>query len=297
MNNSFLPIFAVNRLNLLKKLQKVEGDFGILATFIESDNFLTLLRKQNKPYFIDSGVFEKREFPLYSSANHPWYLQLACDYIGDRWTRELRLVDKQKFQSLMRGFFDRCDQFEPDYVFAPDIIREPLLSLHLARIAWQEYSSKPRPYQLIGVVQVGEGLYNWQDSFQPRHEALLPHYYSPKSFLASLISVYREIGFQKIALGGLLKAESTMPMGLKFGLSNEQLDELLAWSRPDFVLGGLALSRLEVLRKHRVWADSTNWLWWDARYDRQRFGDRDALQEVLATSSSTDNRNDSYELA
>lgn len=289
VKKQFLPVFAVNRLNLLKKLQRVEGEFGILATFIESDNFLTLLRSQGKPYFIDSGVFEDK--------SNPWYCQLDCDFINGRWVRELKLASHQQFQKRFKTFFDRCDRFEPDYVFAPDVIREPLLSLHLARIAWQEYSSKPRPYQLIGVVQVGEGLYNWQDNFQPHQEALLPHYYSPKSFLASLISEYKEIGYQKIALGGLLKAESTMPMGLKFGLSNEQLDELLTWSRPNFVLGGLALSRLEILRKHRVWADSTNWLWWDARYDQQRFGDRDALQEVFATSDNTSSGKNPYELA
>lgn len=274
MKEQFLPVFAVNRLNLLKKLQRVEGEFGILATFIESDNFLTLLRSQGKPYFIDSGVFEDNK--------KPWYLQLDCTFTNDRWVRESKLASQEQLQKQFTTFFNRCDQFEPDYVFAPDVIREPLISLHLARIAWEEYSSKPRPYQLIGVVQVGESLYNWQDNFQPQHEALLPHYYSPKSFLSSLISAYREIGFHKIALGGLLRAESTMPMGLKFGLSNKQLDELLAWSRPDFVLGGLALSRLEVLRKHHVWADSSNWLWWDARYDQQRFGNRNAIQEVLS---------------
>lgn len=273
MHKQFLPVFAVNRLNLLRKLQRIEGEFGILATFIESDNFLTLLRSQGRPYFIDSGVFESKA--------KPWYYQIDCTFAKDRWVRELKLVNRRQLQERLKVFFDRCDQFEPDYVFAPDVIREPLLSLHLARIAWQEYSSKPRPYQLIGVVQVGEALYNWQDNFQPHQEALLPHYYSPKSFLASLISEYREIGYQKIALGGLLRAENTMPMGLKFGLSNEKLDELLAWSRPEFVLGGLALSRLDVLKKHRVWADSTNWLWWDELYDYERFSHRNAFQEVL----------------
>lgn len=152
VKKQFLPVFAVNRLNLLKKLQRVEGEFGILATFIESDNFLTLLRSQGKPYFIDSGVFEDK--------SKLWYCQLDCKFTNDHWVRELKLASHQQFQKQFKIFFDRCDQFEPDYVFAPDVIREPLLSLHLARIAWQEYSSKPRPYQLIGVVQVGESLYN-----------------------------------------------------------------------------------------------------------------------------------------
>ena len=289
MEKYFLPVFAVNRLNLLKKLQRLQGKFGILATFIESDNFLTLLRSQGKPYFIDSGVFENK--------GKPWYYQLDCTFVNNRWVRELRLSDRQQLQERLKAFFDRCDKFSPDYVFAPDVFGEPLISLHLARIAWEEYSSKPRTYSLIGVVQMGDTLYNWQNLSTPQVSTVLPHYHSPKSFLTTLISEYRNTGFQKIALGGLLRAESSMPMGLKFGLSSQLLDDLLAWSRPDFVLGGLALTRLEVLKKHQVWADSTNWLWWDARYDRQRFGDRDALQEVFATSSSADNRNDHYELA
>lgn len=289
MEKQFLPVFAVNRLNLLKKLQRIEGEFGILATFIESDNFLTVLRSQGRPYFIDSGVFEDK--------SKPWYCQLDCEFVNDRWVRELKLADRQQLQKRLKTFFDRCDNFSPDYVFAPDVFGEPLISLHLARIAWEEYSSKPRTYSLIGVVQIGDALYNWQNLSTPQVNPVPPHYHSPKSFLTALISEYRYIGFQKIALGGLLKSESTMPMGLKFGLSSQALDDLLAWSRPDFVLGGLALTRLEVLRKHRVWADSTNWLWWDARYDRQRFGDRDALQEVFAASSTTNNWNDSHELA
>jgi hypothetical protein len=72
-----------------------------------------------------------------------------------------------------------------------------------------------------------------------------------------------------------------MPTGLKFGLSPQQLDELLTWTRPNFVLGGLALSRLEILKKYQVWADSTNWLWWNGKYDYQRFGKRNLLQEVV----------------
>lgn len=274
MEKAFLPVFAVNRLNLLKKLQKINGEFGILATFIESDNFLSLLRHQGKPYFIDSGVFEDK--------GKSWYRQLDCTFVNDQWVRELKLANRQQLQERLKTFFNRCDKFSPDYVFAPDVFGEPLISLHLSRIAWEEYSSRPRAYSLIGVVQIGYALYSRQDFPTPQEDAILPHYHSPKSFLTALISEYRNIGFQMIALGGLLRLESTMPMGLKFGLSSQALDHLLAWSRPDFVLGGLALSRLVVLKKHKVWADSTNWLWWDARYDYQRFNQRDALQEVFA---------------
>lgn len=104
-----------------------------------------------------------------------------------------------------------------------------------------------------------------------------------------LISAYREIGYQQIALGGLLQTDKTRTTALKFGLAPEELDELLTWSRPKFVLGGLALSRLEVLKKHNVWADSTGWLWWDARYEPKRFEHRNALQETidLATISTS----------
>ena len=282
MEKKFLPVFAVNRLNLLKKLQPIEGEFGVLATFIESDNFLTIVREQGKPFFIDSGVFEQRDHPWRSSLGCPWYYQMDCKFEDDRWIREPRLADQLKLRALIQSFFARCDKFTPDYVFPPDVLHEPLLSLYLARIAWEEYSVKPRAYSLIGVAQVGQVLYNWQDHSLPQQDIFLPYYYSPKSFLTALLSEYRNIGYQKIALGGLLRSESTMPLGLKFGLSNEQFDELLAWSRPDFVLGGLALSRLAVLKKHNVWADSTNWLWWDARYDHERFHGRNPLQEVLA---------------
>lgn len=43
-----------------------------------------------------------------------------------------------------------------------------------------------------------------------------------------------------------------MPTGLRFGLSAKELDELLTWSRLEFVLGGLTLNRLEILRKHEM---------------------------------------------
>lgn len=273
MKQQFLPVLSLNRFSLLNKLKDVEGEFGILAPNTCSDNFLTSLRHVGKPYFIDSGVFENQ--------SRPWYYQIDCKFENNRWVRELRLASEQQLRQAVKNFLARCNRFSPDYVFAPDVIGEPLLSLHLARLAWEEYLRQPRPYALIGVVQVGAVLYNWHQQSVPQKDSFLPHYDSPKSFLASLISVHREIGYQYIALGGLLKADSSTPMGLKFGLSAQQLDELLAWSRPEFVLGGLALSRLEVLKKHRVAADSSNWLWWDARYDYQRFGHRNALQEVL----------------
>lgn len=150
----------------------------------------------------------------------------------------------------------------------------------MAHLAWEEYWQKSRRYTLIGVIQVGDSLYNWPQYSPTTLQAIYPHYQSCKSFLISLISEYRNLGYKNIALGGLLKNDPIMRTGFKFGLSAEELDDLLSWSRPEFVLGGLALTRLEVLKKHKVWADSTNWIWWENKYDLQRFGDRNILEEV-----------------
>lgn len=278
--SSFLPIFAVNRTKLIQKLKQLDGGFGIIATSAESDGFLQKIRHLEKPYFIDSGVFEKAISPSYRQASLPWYARVNCVFEEHRWVRSTGLASRDRLQETIGKFLDRCDRFLPDYVIAPDILGEPLLSLHLARIAFQEYLYKSRSYQLIGVVQVGDALYNWQEQ-HPQKDAFLPHYRTAKSFLAPLISEYRTIGYQYIALGGLLKADRSMPLGLKFGLSNEGLDELLTWSRPNFVLGGLALTRLPILKKHQVWADSSNWIWWDRRYDRDRFENWDALRSVF----------------
>lgn len=275
----FLPIFVVNRTKLIEKLKSVDGRFGILSTFAESDQFLHKLRYLEKPYFIDSGVFEKPIRPDYEQINIPWYCQIDCRFEENRWIRKTGLASHGRLKETIAQFLHRCDRFSPDYVMAPDVLGEPLLSLYLARIAWQEYCCKSRSYQLVGVVQVGDALYNWR-SQPPQKDAFFPHYRSPKSFLAPLISEYRSIGYQYIALGGLLKAKQNMP-GWTFGLSNEALDELLTWSRPNLVLGGLALTRLSVLKKHRVWADSSGWIWWDSRYDRDRFENWDALRSVL----------------
>jgi hypothetical protein len=270
----FLPVLAMDWFGLLRKTKQLEGNFGILAPFSScSKNFLQSIRETGKPFFLDSSVFKDKSFS--------WHHDYA-EFIDNRWIRVKRLIDPDQLAQKINFFLGECSEFSPDYVFAPDVFGEPLLSLHLARLTWEEYTRQSRNFTLIGVVQAGEALYNWsKEHLIPQKDAFPPHYQDPRSFLASLISEYRNIGYQHIALGGLLKNEPTMPTGLKFGLSSEKLDELLTWSRPDFVLGGLALSRLEVLRKHNVWADSTNWLWWDSRYDNERFGQRNALQEVV----------------
>lgn len=273
MNRQFLPVFSVDWLGLFNKLKNVEGEYGILAPIYCSNSLLSKIRQTGKPFFIDSGVFKQQECP--------WYCKVECEFIHDRWVRELRLADETQLRQKIREYLDRCDKFSPDYVFASDIIGEPLLSLHLARLSWQEYWQKPRSYILMGVVQVGTVLYNWPEQPTPTSDAFLPHYATPKSFLTGLISAYRETGYQHIALGGLLKSDRSRSTGLKFGLSLKEFDELLAWSRPDFVLGGLALGRIDILKKHKVWADSTTWLWWDERYDRKTFENRDIFKEIL----------------
>lgn len=273
MNEQFLPVFSVDWAGLLKKLEKIEGNYGILAPFHVYNALLYQIRDLEKPFLIDSGVFESKD--------KPWYYQIHCEFRDNRWIRKFRLAPEEDLRQKIRSYLDRCNLFSPDYVFALDVIREPILSLYLAHLSWEEYQSKSRPYKLIGVVQVGQTIYEWQFPPIPLQTSFPPYYNSPKSFIAPLISEYKNIGYDYIALGGLLKAEPTAPMGLKFGLSPQELDHLLTWSRPDFVLGGLALTRLEVLKKHKLWADSTNWLWWDSRYDYQRFGHRNALQEVV----------------
>lgn len=273
-NEFFLPVFSVDDSRMLKKLDNLEGRYGILAPVCAYDKILMKIREKNRLFFIDSGIFKNRD--------DPWYQRLHCEFRNNQWVREYHFANQGYLRQKVREYFNRCNRFSPDYVFAPDIFHEPLLSLYLARISWEEYCRTPKSYDLIGVVQVGTVLYNWQTQPIPQADAVLPYYKSQKSFLVSLISAYREIGYQRIALGGLLQQNKTMRTGLKFGLSSEELDQLLCWSRPQFVLGGLALSRIEVLRKYKVWSDSTNWLWWNGRYDYQRFGNRNILQEILA---------------
>jgi len=280
--NQFMPIFVVNRSKHLQRLEEFgQENFGILATFQESDNFLTGLRALRQTYFIDSGVFEiPKNFSAYSDPNKiPWYLQVECYWEDGFWRRRLTVAREKQLVTFIRHFLDRCDRFLPDYVIAPDIIHEPLLSLYLARLVWAEYASKNRSYQLVGVVQVGYPLYETVWLGMNRGVNYLQ---SRNGFIQGLIDQYRNIGYPKIALGGLLRASNENRTGLSFGLSNEAFDELLQWTRPDFVLGGLALTRLPVLKKHGVWADSSGWIWWDSRYDATRFVGRDVMAEVFA---------------
>jgi hypothetical protein len=276
-DKEFLPILAMDWFGLLRKAQKLEGKFGVLAPFSScSKNFLQSVRNLNKPFFLDRDVFEDKDFPWYQK-------NYAIEVKSNYWIHEKGLKKKHELINEIQDFFDECDGISPDYVLAPDAFGDPLVSLYLARLSWSEYIRKTRNFELIGVVQVGHTLYNWNNDYKiPQKDTFPPHYRTAKSFLAPLISEYHNIGYQYVALGGLLKNDSTMPTGLKFGLSDKDLDDLLSWSRPNLVLGGLALTRLEVLKKHNVWADSTNWLWWDGRYDYERFGHRNVLQEVVA---------------
>jgi hypothetical protein len=180
----------------------------------------------------------------------------------------------------LRQTLDRYAELCPDYGLLPDLWREPLLSLHLARLGWQEWQDHPQLQHCIpiGVVQAGNALYDWQSPLVPGC------YNSPPpaaiDFVRELVAAYRAIGYSQVSLGGLLKADPKMPMGLKFGLSLEDFDRVLSAVNADFVLGGLALSRLPLLQQHKISADSTNWLWWNGIYDPKRFAAK-PLAEIL----------------
>lgn len=291
-DDKFLPVFSLDWLGLFKKLRKIEGEYGILAPVSSNNNLLENIRDCRKLFFIDSDVFAKQ--------NYPWYHQKYCEYINHRWIRETRLASEQYLRQKIREYLERCDKFSPDFVFMQDIFGEPLLSLYLAQLSWEEYWQRPRTYNLIGVVQVGYSIYNWHRKLVPQLDSLPPYYESSKSFIASLISAYRDIGYEYIALGGLLRVDKNKNTGFTFGLSIEEFDKLLTWSRPEFVLGGLALTRVEVLKKHNVWADTTGWLWWNEQYDSKRFSNRDVFQEYFGFTSCLNNnvhRRNTYKLS
>jgi hypothetical protein len=279
--NNFLPVFSLDWSGLLSKLRNIEGDYGILAPISCHKKLLMSIKELNKPFFIDSGIFNKQTIP--------WYYQKKSQFINNRWVSKLSLASEGYLRHHIKQYLEYCELFSPDFVFAQDIFEEPLLSLYLARLAWDEYCQKERSFTLIGVVQTGYHIYNWRESMVPLLDSFPPHYNSPKSFLVSLISAYRDIGYKYIGLGGLLKIDKTRNTGFKFALSTQELDELLTWSRPEFVLGGLALTRVEVLKKHNVWADSTGWLWWDERYDKRRFTKYNPFEEVLGLTTRSNN--------
>ena len=188
MSKNFLPVFSIDSKSLLKKflnnINNVKGSYGILVPISCSDNFLSQISSLKQLFFIDSGVFEEKD-------NH-WYLQLNSEFKNHRWVRELNLAPERKLREKIRNYLNRCDKFNPNYVFSLDIINEPLLSLYLARLTWQEYHQKSRNYQLIGVVQVGNILHNWSPKIIPIKNSLLPYYNSPKSFLTCLnVSLWR----------------------------------------------------------------------------------------------------------
>jgi hypothetical protein len=176
MKNKFLPVFSVDWYGLLKRLKNVEGEYGILAPISCYKKLLISIRDIGKPFFIDSGVFENK--------GCPWYYQLHCEFKNERWVRELRLASEQQLRQKVKNYLDRCDNFSPDYVFAPDIFGEPLLSLYLARLTWEEYWRCSRAYTLIGVVQVGSVIYNWFQKPVPYSDSFPPHYDSPKGCVA-----------------------------------------------------------------------------------------------------------------
>lgn len=94
--------------------------------------------------------------------------------------RKLQLKEEKQLRQKIRNYLDYCDQFEPDYVFALDIMGEPLISLYLAQLNLEEYALKTRKYHLIGVVQAGHALYNCSDQLlSPFQNTLLPFYQSP----------------------------------------------------------------------------------------------------------------------
>lgn len=292
LKGKFLPVFSLDWLGLLEKLKKVEGDYGILAPIYSHNNLLNCIRDYGKPFFIDSGAFNNQDIP--------WYHEQYSEYRNERWIREQRLASEEQLRQKVRDYLNRCDKFSPNFVFTQDVFGEPLLSLYLARLSWNEYWQKPRHYSLIGVVQAGYPIYNWRQKLVPQLDSLPPHYELPKSFLAPLISAYRDIGYKYIALGGLLQIDKKKTTGLTFGLSVEKFDELLTWSRPEFVLGGLALTRTEVLKKHNVSADTTGWLWWNEQYDRDRFSNRNVFQEYFGLTNRLDNSaccSNTYELS
>lgn len=68
---NFLPVFSLDWSGLLKKLENIEGEYGILAPITSPKTLLNKIRQTGKLFFIDSGVFDK--------LSQPWHLQLYSE--------------------------------------------------------------------------------------------------------------------------------------------------------------------------------------------------------------------------
>lgn len=278
--NHFLPVFSLDSMSHLRRLTGIEGRFGILIPITSPRTVLEAARQRGKPFYIDSGIFEPRN-------GLDWHEQRYVRHVRGQWMRTKEIAPDEQLRQHIRQYFEKCDRYSPDYVFAPDVLGRPLESLRIARLALDEYWRKPRTYELIGVAQVGTPLYDLEWNTVPIAQDVLPHYKTSRSLIAPLLSQYRNLGYSLLALGGLLKFDPRMPMKLKFGLRPEELDKLLSWARPDFVLAGLSRSRAAVLHKHGVAADSTNWLWWNKRYD-PKFDNRNEVEEIYYAAELSD---------
>jgi hypothetical protein len=268
----YFPVLSVKRQCELAELQERRGEsFGLLVPSGCSDNMLRAVRAMDRPFFLDSGVFGKKT---------PWYLMRERTFECGRWLERMRPVVEKQLIGHIEAFFDRADRNEVDYVFAPDALDDPEFSLYLAQLSQKVLESRPlkqRRWQLFGIVQAGKFL--CRDAWMPNNRA--------RETLLETVEAYRAAGYTLIALGGLLRQEPSMPMGLKFGLTNDELEKLLQCTSAQFVLGGLALRRLDVLKRCGVAADSSNWRWWKSKYDFTRFGNRDALAELADTRQSS----------
>ncbi len=101
MEKKFLPLFSMDHAGLLRKLKDIEGDYGILAPLSCPKNLLKDIRNTGKLFFIDSGVFENQA--------PPWYYQLHCEFLQQRWVRELRLTSEQQLRQRVKDYLSLCD--------------------------------------------------------------------------------------------------------------------------------------------------------------------------------------------
>ena len=63
MEKKFLPVLSMDHAGLLRKLEDIEGEYGILAPLSCPKTLLRTIRDTGKPFFIDSGIFENQVKP------------------------------------------------------------------------------------------------------------------------------------------------------------------------------------------------------------------------------------------